>query len=61
MTAARPTSRFFRARVTAIADLTPSFRRFTFGGPDLADYGERCGMRYRVEEHHGGWLVIDVR
>ncbi len=28
---------------------------------DLADYGERCGMRYRVEEHHGGWLVLDVR
>ncbi|MGV9192907.1 siderophore-interacting protein [Microbacterium sp. MC2] len=33
-------SRFFRARVTAIADLTPSFRRFTFGGDDLADYGD---------------------
>lgn len=33
-------SRFFRARVTAITDLTPSFRRFTFGGDDLADYGD---------------------
>jgi NADPH-dependent ferric siderophore reductase len=32
--------RFFRARVTAIADLTPSFRRFTFGGAALADYGD---------------------
>ncbi|MGB4778740.1 siderophore-interacting protein [Microbacterium sp.] len=43
MTATRPTrpqSRFFRARVTAIIDLTPSLRRFTFGGPDLADYGD---------------------
>ncbi len=40
MTDARPTSRFFRARVTAIADVTPSFRRFTFGGGDLAEYGD---------------------
>ena len=32
--------RFFRAPVTAIADLTPSFRRFTFGCTDLADYGD---------------------
>ena len=32
--------RFFRARVTAIADITPSFRRFTFGGGDLAEYGD---------------------
>ena len=32
--------RFFRARVTAIADVTPSFRRFTFAGDDLADYGD---------------------
>jgi NADPH-dependent ferric siderophore reductase len=35
-----PAMRFFRARVTAITDLTPSFRRFTFGGADLADYGD---------------------
>ena len=48
MTAARPTSRFFRARVTAIADLTPSFRRFTFGGPDLADYGDP-GLDQRIK------------
>ncbi|GAA3901899.1 siderophore-interacting protein [Microbacterium invictum] len=40
MTDERPTSRFFRARVTSITDLTPSFRRFTFGGDDLADYGD---------------------
>ncbi len=40
MSAAPPTSRFFRARVTAIADITPSFRRFTFGGDDLAEYGD---------------------
>ncbi|WP_426325344.1 siderophore-interacting protein [Microbacterium sp. E-13] len=33
-------SRFFHARVTAINDVTPSFRRFTFGGGDLAEYGD---------------------
>lgn len=32
--------RFFRAQVTAITDVTPSFRRFTFGGDDLAEYGD---------------------
>ncbi len=40
MTAEPPMSRFFRARVAAITDLTPSFRRFTFSGDDLADYGD---------------------
>ena len=40
--------RFFRAQVTAITDLTPSFRRFTFGGPDLADYGDP-GFDQRVK------------
>lgn len=40
MSSAADTVRFFRATVTAIADLTPSFRRFTFGGADLADYGD---------------------
>lgn len=40
MTQAADPHGFFRARVTAIADLTPSFRRFTFGGDDLADYGD---------------------
>ncbi len=34
------TSRFFRARVKSVTDLTPSFRRFTFAGDDLADYGD---------------------
>jgi NADPH-dependent ferric siderophore reductase len=37
---AADTNRFFRARVTAITDLTPSFRRFTFAGDDLAEYGD---------------------
>lgn len=32
--------RLFRAPVTAITELTPSFRRFTFGGADLAEYGD---------------------
>ena len=32
--------RFFRVRLTAISDLTPSFRRFTFTGDDLDDYGD---------------------
>ncbi len=41
-------SRFFRARVTAIADITPSFRRFTFGGDDLADYGD-TGLDQRIK------------
>ncbi|WP_457098323.1 siderophore-interacting protein [Microbacterium sp. P5_E9] len=33
-------TRFFHARVTAITELTPSFRRFTFGGDELAEYGD---------------------
>ena len=41
-------SRFFRARVTAITDVTPSFRRFTFGGEDLADYGDP-GLDQRIK------------
>lgn len=41
-------SRFFRARVTAIVDVTPSFRRFTFGGDDLADYGDP-GLDQRIK------------
>lgn len=48
MTRTRPASRFFRAEVTAITDLTPSFRRFTFGGPDLADYGDP-GLDQRIK------------
>ena len=37
---AKPTSGFFRARVSAVTDLTPSFRRFTLTGDALADYGD---------------------
>ncbi|WP_299087918.1 siderophore-interacting protein [uncultured Microbacterium sp.] len=48
MTDERPTSRFFRAQVTAITDITPSFRRFTFGGTDLADYGDP-GLDQRIK------------
>ncbi|WP_036283943.1 siderophore-interacting protein [Microbacterium luticocti] len=32
--------RFFRARVGAVTDLTPSFRRFTFTGPELAGFAD---------------------
>ena len=40
--------RFFRARVSAVADVTPSFRRFTFGGDDLADFGDP-GLDQRIK------------
>ncbi|GLZ55100.1 mycofactocin oligosaccharide methyltransferase MftM [Actinomycetospora sp. NBRC 106378] len=33
-------------------------RRFT--PDDLVALGERTGLPYRVDEHHGGWLVADV-
>ena len=33
-------ARFFEATVAAIHDVTPSFRRFTFTGPDLLEYGD---------------------
>jgi len=42
------TSRFFRVRVKAITELTPSFRRFTFTGDDLQDYGDP-GFDQRVK------------
>lgn len=42
------TSRFFRARVKTITDLTPSFRRFTFTGDDLDEYGDP-GLDQRVK------------
>lgn len=48
MAAPADTNRFFRARVTAITDLTPSFRRFTFGGEDLAEYGD-TGFDQRIK------------
>ena len=48
MASAASPLRFFRAQVTAITELTPSFRRFTFGGTDLADYGDP-GFDQRVK------------
>ncbi|MGP3534927.1 siderophore-interacting protein [Microbacterium sp. RD1] len=42
------TSRFFRAAVQSITHLTPSFRRFTFAGGDLADYGDP-GLDQRIK------------
>lgn len=39
-TATRPAHGFFRARVSAITDLTPSFRRFTICDPCLSEYGD---------------------
>ncbi len=33
-------NRFFRVRVAAVTDVTPSFRRFTFTGADLDDYAD---------------------
>lgn len=39
---------FFRVSVAAITDLTPSFRRFTFRGDDLGDYGDP-GFDQRVK------------
>lgn len=32
----------------------------TFTGTDLAALGRRRGLRHRVFEHHGGWLVVDL-
>ncbi|MDE0546824.1 siderophore-interacting protein [Microbacterium sp. C7(2022)] len=43
-----PTSRFFRARVSTITDISPSFRRFTFTGDDLDQYGDP-GFDQRVK------------
>jgi NADPH-dependent ferric siderophore reductase len=45
---ARSDYRFFRARVSRVVDVTPSFRRFTFSGDDLADYGDP-GFDQRVK------------
>lgn len=45
---ATSTSRFFRARVSAITDLTQSFRRFTFASADLASYADP-GFDQRVK------------
>ncbi|MFS0867638.1 siderophore-interacting protein [Microbacterium sp. 179-B 1A2 NHS] len=43
-----PANRFFRVRVSAITDLTPSFRRFTFAGDDLCSYGD-TGFDQRIK------------
>lgn len=40
--------RFFPAKVVRITDLTPSFRRFTFGGSALADFADP-GMDQRIK------------
>jgi NADPH-dependent ferric siderophore reductase len=48
MGATASTLRFFRARVTAITELTPSFRRFTFGGEGLEEYGD-LGFDQRIK------------
>lgn len=40
MAATASTATFFRARVSAIRDITPTFRRFTFTGDDLGEYGD---------------------
>ncbi|WP_046471997.1 mycofactocin oligosaccharide methyltransferase MftM [Allosalinactinospora lopnorensis] len=31
----------------------------TFTPDDLERLGKRSGLPYRVDEHHGGWLVVD--
>ena len=53
------TSRLFRAPVASIVDLTPSFRRFTFAGPDLADYGDP-GFDQRVKVVFPGGAGLDA-
>lgn len=32
----------------------------TFDAATLAELGETTGRRYRVADHHGGWLVVDL-
>lgn len=48
VTATKPASAFFRVRVAAITDLTPTFRRFTFTGDDVADFGDP-GLDQRIK------------
>ena len=48
VTATKPTSAFFRVRVAAITDLTPTFRRFTFTGDDVAEFGDP-GLDQRIK------------
>lgn len=55
------TSRFFRARVAAITELTPSFRRFTFHSDDLADYGDPgLDQRIKIVFPTAGLTVADM-
>lgn len=48
MTTTLAPSTFFRAQVSAITELSPSFRRFTFTGDDLAHYGD-TGLDQRIK------------
>ncbi|QTX05188.1 siderophore-interacting protein [Agromyces archimandritae] len=47
-TATRPAYRGFRASIVRAEQLSPSFRRITFGGPELADFGT-AGLDQRVK------------
>lgn len=47
-TEARPAYRAFRARVVRTEQLSPSFRRITFGGAELAGFGT-AGLDQRVK------------
>ncbi|MDZ8172639.1 siderophore-interacting protein [Microbacterium xanthum] len=44
----REASRFFRATVSTVTDLTPSFRRFTFTAVDFDQYGD-TGWDQRIK------------
>lgn len=33
----------------------------TFGPAELTELGSRTGVPFTVDEHHGGWLVLDAR
>ncbi|WP_292836048.1 siderophore-interacting protein [Microbacterium sp.] len=47
--------------MTAITELTPSFRRFTFSGPDLVDFGDTgLDQRIKVVFPSGGTTLDDM-
>lgn len=48
MAASEQEYQFFRVRVSAIVDVTPSFRRFTFAGDDLDRFGDP-GLDQRIK------------
>jgi NADPH-dependent ferric siderophore reductase len=50
--------RFFRAAVTRIVDVTPGFRRFTFAGEELADFGDP-GFDQRIKIVFPGGVGLD--